>query len=133
MLREPEAGTVPRPEIAVSFASWVCQVSVVDCPCWITSGAAANIAVGAAGGGGGDGGVAFATFLLHPVTRNAVLNTAIQANEWIRFVFILLLPIFCEWSRSVLRGMRAEIKFRAGVLADHEQGSKTQQRRVEDW
>jgi hypothetical protein len=98
-LREPEAGIVPRPVMVMSVAFCVCQVRVVDWPCWITSGAAAKVAVGVAGGGG-DGGVTFATFLLHPARMEAIAKRAIDVNKLI-LILVINSPLY-EWLRWLI-------------------------------
>src|SRR5262245_19462 len=65
--------------MVMSVALFVCQLNTVDRPCWMLSGLADNVAVGAGADDGGVTGCAtFAIFLLlHPATRSA----AVSANK----------------------------------------------------
>jgi len=82
MVLEPAAITVPSPLMLTSFALLVSQVKVVDCPCSITAGFAANVAVGAGGGGGGGGGVACAAFLWQAEDTNTAVRIAANTKHF---------------------------------------------------
>ena len=57
----------------------VCHVRIEDCPERITSGLAANVAVGAEGAGGGEG-VTFATFLVQPANKSVTAVAKINGT-----------------------------------------------------
>jgi hypothetical protein len=94
----------------MSVALVVCQVNTVDWPCWMLSGVADNVAVGAGGGGGGATG--WATLPIFLLLQAAKRSTAVNANKRkeelnlrlsmgsssekaSRFSFELLVRIFC--------------------------------------
>src|SRR5579871_4664495 len=97
--------------MAMSVAFAVCHVSVVVCPCSITAGLAASVAVGVAGGGG-EGGVAFAAFLLQPENDNT--PTKIPVNIRVcNVAFVTLNPphqieLSLKWQKDWLNGHNTE-------------------------
>src|SRR5262249_61103631 len=77
--REPDDGSTPSPSMVMSVALVVCHVNTVDCPCWILSGVADRVAVGAGGGGGGGTGWgSLAVFLL---LQSAIKDAAVNAAK----------------------------------------------------
>src|SRR6516162_2720071 len=70
--------------MVISVALAVCHVKTVDCPCWITSGLAVRVAVGAVGGGAiGAGWVTFAAFLALQATKKIMTASGrIRADEF---------------------------------------------------